>query len=152
MYLFSFNVASNSCILIMVFVSDFCFLYSIWSIRTVLIFFFSKRTERNSKFNFEVFINTFKKPTLYGVLVCNWMTGYEMVYWNDSVVNIEKLFTLKHKKVYEWSNWFYFSVVLFLSYPFRIFFYSIHKISHFFRWREITLLIFIENLLLGSKI
>eukprot|EP00069_Balaena_mysticetus_P011966 bmy_07340T0 len=47
--LFSFYVASNSCILMMVFVSEFCLFYSIWSIRTVLIFFFSKRTERNNE-------------------------------------------------------------------------------------------------------
>lgn len=134
--LFSFYVASNSCILMMVFVFEFCLFYSIWSIRTVLIFFFSKRTERNSKFNFEVFINTLKNLS-YGTLVCNWITGCEMVYWNDNVVNIEELFTVKYKKGYEWSNWFCFSVVLFLSCPFRIFFYTIHKTIHFFKWREI---------------
>lgn len=119
-YMFSFYI-TYLLILFMFYVSEFCFLCSIWSIRTVLIFFFSKRTERNSKSIFEVFINSIRNQS-YSSLVCNWILGYEVVYWNDDMVNIEELFTVKCKKVMNDQD---VSVIhlLFLCCSFRIFTY-----------------------------
>lgn len=50
------------------------------------------------------------------------MAGYEILYGNDKHgIYIEELFPVKHKKGYEWSRWFHFLFVLFLSCSFRIF-------------------------------